>query len=174
MIPQCTTKPPDHLIERRRVGLEIGELLLPTMPVLGLARGEALRKLVSVAILEASLLLENRPRVLDVDIFFHEQPVKIREVAAELALDDAAKLLACSFLEGVRSKGHRFARLIRVSSDNRTIRCLDDQLVVGEIDLDRALASERPDVVDRRRLSVRKLKTWQFDRTRGEDQRRAD
>ncbi len=131
MIPQCTTKLPDHLVEWWRVGLEIGELLLPTLPVLRFARNETFGELDWVAILEASLLLENRPCVLDVDTFLHEQPVKIRDVAAELSLDDAAELLACSFLEGIRPERRGFVGLIDVAADNGAIGRLDDQLVVG-------------------------------------------
>jgi hypothetical protein len=43
------------------------------LPILRFTRGEALGELGWVAILETSLLLENRPFVLDVDTFLHEQ-----------------------------------------------------------------------------------------------------
>jgi hypothetical protein len=44
--------------------------------------------------------------------------VKIRDVAAELPLDDAAKLLARGFFEGICTERRGFGELVRVAADD--------------------------------------------------------
>jgi hypothetical protein len=102
MFPECAPLLTDHLVERSEIRLEVREFLLPSPPVLGLARTETLSKSGRVEILEPGLFLESHPSFVDVYALANEQPVKIRNVAAEQPLDHAAQLLSGHLLERLR------------------------------------------------------------------------
>jgi hypothetical protein len=66
MFSECATHLTDHLVERPESRLEVREFLLPSPPVLGLARIETLTKSGRVKIAEPGLFLESRLRLVDI------------------------------------------------------------------------------------------------------------
>jgi hypothetical protein len=86
MSPQLPTQLLDDFVERSQAALEVGELRLPPSAVLRFARIEALGEEGGVEALETGLVLEPRPGLVDIDALANQEPVQIRDVAAEQSL----------------------------------------------------------------------------------------
>jgi hypothetical protein len=90
--------------------------------------------------------------------------VQIRGIAAEHRWITQRNFSLVTSSSVYVRRAYGVVRLISVADDDRAFCRLDDQLVVGEIELEVTLVVERPDVVDQARVGFRKVEPWYLDR----------